>query len=84
MEQEKVEDAFKIKDSDVDWMKGLMKALKVGGIWQTTFGTFKKTDENTLELIAINTEQTEYPVEKNIWRVGEVCKRAEIRFVNNL
>jgi hypothetical protein len=42
------------KQSDVDWTRNLIVSLKMGGIWGTSYATFKKISNTEFELVSKN------------------------------
>jgi hypothetical protein len=64
-------DDWKPTTSDIEWTKNLVKSLKIGGIWQTSFAVFKKIDENNFIVQNINLDPN-VNAEENIDKVEKV------------
>lgn len=65
---------FVPKESDKQWMKTTFDLLNIGGIWGTSWATYKKTDENTLVVTLRNPTIKSEDVEDNINRVRIVME----------
>jgi transketolase N-terminal domain/subunit len=39
------------KSYDKKWMKGTLNKIKIGGIWGTSFGTYRRTGEKEMTMI---------------------------------
>jgi len=42
------------RQSDVDWTRNLISKLKMGGIWGTSYATFKKISNTEFKIISRN------------------------------
>ena len=57
--------------SDIQWTLNLVRSLKVGGTWGTSFARFKKVSENEFVLEDVNHDPFEM-AEENIEKVEKV------------
>lgn len=65
---------FVPKESDKVWMRNLILMLKDDGIWGTDWATYKKIDDNTLQVIHRNPSLSSGVVKMNINRVQIVME----------
>jgi len=69
-------------ESDKEWLKNLFGLIKVGGIWGTSWATYKKEDENTIVVIESNLMLSKENVEENIDRTKSVSEMIGLKFVD--
>jgi hypothetical protein len=69
---------WKPNKSDIEWTLNTVKSLKVGGIWGTSFASFKKVSENKFIIEQINPDPKVNAVE-NIEKVKKVFKTLGIQ-----
>ena len=43
---------FEPTESDCQWMRNLIRLLKIDGLWRTSFALYKKVGDHDLELLA--------------------------------
>lgn len=72
---------------DIEWTKDLVRKLKIGGTWGTSFATFRKNSEFEFELLKINPDPRENAlenidkVEKTFKAIGIKLKREKYDFI---
>lgn len=47
-------DDWKPTTYDLQWQKEMLRIMKIGGMWVTTYGVYNKESENKIILIGIN------------------------------
>ena len=69
---------WKPSKSDIEWTLNMVKSLKVGGIWGTSFAQFKKVSEDKFVIEQINPDPKANSLE-NIDKVEKVFKTLGIK-----
>jgi len=60
------------KNEDIEWTRNLIRVLKIGGIWSTSYAIFKKLSNDEFELVEKNEGLSEDYLEEEIKKV-EIC-----------
>lgn len=75
-------DNFIPSEYDKQWLRATLGLIKDGGIWGTSWATYKKIDDKTLAVDCRNGTIESASVEANIRRVKIVCEAIGIKFLD--